>query len=379
MKYQIQKKISRKNFLHSLTQGLGLITLFGLLPSACRKKSPSIHLDSTRTYSWKMLTSWPKNFPGLGTAAEKLAKNISAMSAGRLKIKVFAAGDLVPPYEVFNAVSKGVAEMGHASAYYWKGTIPEAQFFSTVPFGLTGTEMGAWLRYGGGQALWDELYQGFNLKPFPAANTGVQMGGWFNKPIKNLSSLKGLKIRMPGLGGEVLRKAGATVVSVPGSELFQSMQSGTIDAAEWMGPYNDIAFGFHKVAKYYYWPGWHEPGSVLELLVNKKQYETLSDDLKVIVEQATNAAYFDSLSEFNARNSRALLELTQKHKVKLSRFSDKLLAELAKLSKEVILELAEKSPKAKKIYKSYTAFRKRAILWNDIGEESFSVIRKLAE
>ena len=153
MKYQIQKKISRKNFLHSLTQGLGLITLFGLLPSACRKKSPSIHLDSTRTYSWKMLTSWPKNFPGLGTAAEKLAKNISAMSAGRLKIKVFAAGDLVPPYEVFNAVSKGVAEMGHASAYYWKGTIPEAQ---TVPFGLTGTEMGAWL-----------------LKHFPAISTSL--------------------------------------------------------------------------------------------------------------------------------------------------------------------------------------------------------------
>ena len=325
-----------------------------------------------------MVTAWPKNFPGLGSGAEKLARNIKAMSGGRLEIKLYAAGELVPAFEVFHTVSKGTAEMGHAAAYYWKGKVPEAQFFAAVPFGLNATEMSAWIRHAGGQKLWDDLYADFNLKPFACGNTGVQMGGWFSRPIPDFKSFKGLKIRMPGLGGEVLKRAGATVVSLPGGEIFQALRSGTIDATEWVGPYNDLAFGFYKAAKHYYWPGWHEPGTVLELMVNRKKYEGLPEDLKAILKHASQAAYEDMLSEFQARNNEALLQLVNKHKVKLSRFSDDILKQAGKLSKELVNELAKQSSAAKQIHSSYLAFRKNALQWNYIGEESFSAARMLS-
>ncbi|MFT6654556.1 MAG: TRAP-type mannitol/chloroaromatic compound transport system substrate-binding protein, partial [Marinomonas primoryensis] len=214
------------------------------------KKAETIH--------WKMVTTWPKNFPGLGTGAEALAKNIKAMSNGRLDIKVYAAGELVPALEVFDTVSRGTAEMGHAASYYWKGKVPAAQFFTTVPFGLTALEFNAWIEYGGGLKLWEEIYAPFNLIPMPAGNPGVQMGGWFNKEINSLADFQGLKMRMPGLGGEVLKKVGASPINLPGSEIFTALQTGTIDATEWVGPYNDLAFGLYKAAKYYYYPGWHE-------------------------------------------------------------------------------------------------------------------------
>jgi len=190
---------------------------------------------------WKMVTSWPKNFPGLGTSAERLAERINAMSAGRLTVKVYAAGELVPALEVFDAVSRGTAEMGHGTPYYWKGKVPAAQFFSSVPFGLSTLEMNAWLSHGGGQALWDETYAPFGVKPLSAGNTTMQMGGWFNKEINSLDDIKGLKIRMPGLGGEVWSKLGAITVNLPGGEIFTSLQTGAIDATDWVGPYNDLA------------------------------------------------------------------------------------------------------------------------------------------
>ena len=214
-------------------------------------------------HKWKMVTTWPKNFPGLGTGAENLATLIGEMSAGRIEITVYGANELVPAFEVFDAVSQGTAEMGHGAAYYWKGKSEAAQFFATVPFGLTAQEQNGWFYYGGGLELWTELYAEFGLVPAPAGNTGVQMGGWFNKEINSVSDLEGLKMRIPGLGGEVLKRAGGTPVSLPGGELFTSLQSGAIDATEWVGPYNDLAFGLYKAAKYYYYPGWHEPGTTL--------------------------------------------------------------------------------------------------------------------
>ena len=371
--------MNRKGFLkHSARITAALALGAGWIGSHCRKSKESTITNSNagKRYIWRMVTTWPKNFLGLGTAAQNLTKNINEMSNGRLEIKVYAANELVPPYEVFNAVSRGTAEMGHGAAYYWKGIVPEAQFFASIPFGLHSTEMSAWLYYGGGQELWRELYKKYNLQPFACANTGVQMGGWFNKLIETMDDFKGLKLRMPGLGGEVIRRAGAAVVSLPGGEIFQTMRSGGIDAAEWIGPYNDLAFGLYKAGKYYYWPGWQEPGTILELLVNKEKYEELPKSLQTIVSNACQSAYTAVSAEFMRRNSSALQTLMKKHKVKLKRFPDPVLFKLYKLSNEVVKELAQKSKQAQKIHQSYMQFRKEYQIWNKISEQSLNNLRR---
>ena len=275
-----------------------------------------------QTYQWKLVTTWPKNFPGLGLAPENFAKNVERMSNGRLKIKVYGAGQMVPALEVFDAVSQGTAEIGHGAAYYWKGKIPASVFFTSVPFGLNAQEMNAWLHYGGGLELWREVYEPFNLIPFAAGNTGVQMAGWFNREIKSMEDIRGLRMRIPGLGGEVISRAGGLAVNIPGGELYTSMQTGVIDATEWVGPYNDLAFGFHQVAKYYYYPGWHEPGPTLELIINKQAYEGLPEDLQAIVEVAARAANQDMLDEYTARNNSALVELVETHGVQVKKLPD---------------------------------------------------------
>lgn len=326
---------------------------------------------------WKMVTTWPKNFPGLGTGANNLAHLITDMSGGRLQVKVYGAKELVPAFEVFDAVSRGTAEMGHGAAYYWKGKVPAAQFFSAVPFGMNAQEMNAWLYYGGGEKLWQDLYQRFNLIPTAAGNTGVQMGGWFNKEINSVADLKGLKMRIPGLGAEVLKRAGGTPVSLPGGEIYTSLQSGAIDATEWVGPYNDLAFGFYKAAKYYYYPGWHEPGSVLEALINKKAYAGLPRDLQSIVMNACKVVNADMLAEYTARNNTALHTLVSKHHVKLRPFPDDVLKKLARLSDVVVKELAAKNKDAQKIYQSFYSFREQAMAWGKISEQSFLRAREL--
>ena len=216
--------------------------------------------SSQKHFEWKLVTSWPKNLPGLGTAPENFAKVVNAMSDGRLTVKVYGGGELVPALEVFSAVSQGTAEMGHAAAYYWKGKIPSSPFFTAVPFGLTAQEMNGWLHYGGGLELWREVYAPFDLIPFAGGNTGVQMAGWFNREINDVSDLAGLKMRIPGVGGEVFSRAGGTSVTLPGSEIYTSLQTGVIDATEWVAPYNDMALGLHEVASYYYYPGSCQPG-----------------------------------------------------------------------------------------------------------------------
>jgi TRAP-type mannitol/chloroaromatic compound transport system substrate-binding protein len=328
-------------------------------------------LAAKAEYRWKMVTTWPKNFPGLGTAANKLAALIGEMSGGRIHIKVYGAGELVPAFEVFDAVSRGTAEVGHGSAYYWKGKNEAAQFFSTVPFGLTAQEMNAWIYYGGGQELWDELYGQFGLVGVPGGNTGVQMGGWFNKEIKSLADLKGLKMRIPGLGGEVLKRLGGTPVNLPGGELFTSLQSGAIDATEWVGPYNDLAFGLYKAAKYYYFPGFHEPGTILEAMFNKEALESLPKDLKSIVLNAAKVVNQDLLSEYTARNPAALDALLNKHKAELRAYPDDVLKALRKISREVVEELANKDAFSKKVYASYNRFYQDALRWSDHSERAY--------
>ena len=270
---------------------------------------------------WKMVTAWPKNLPGPGVSANHLAALIHEMSEGRLDIKVYAADELVPVLEVFDAVSRGVAEIGHAASHYWSGIIPAAPIFSGVPFGLTANEMNAWFYHGGGLELWREVYAPFGLVPMPAGNSGVQMAGWYRKPVNSLADIKGLKIRMPGLGGEVMGRLGALSVTTPLSEVFLALQSGTLDAAELVGPYSDLPLGLYKVAKHYYTPGWHEPGTPLECIINQEAYQQLPKDLRAIVATACQAMNNDLYAEYTARNGVALKALIVEHQVILSELS----------------------------------------------------------
>ncbi len=354
---------------------LATASLLALFLVACgeseKNEEQASATDKVETYEWKMVTSWPKNFPGLGTSAESLAQNISKLSGGRLKIKVYSAGELVPALEVFDAVSRGTAELGHSTAYYWKGKVPAAQFFSSVPYGMTAQEFNAWLEYGGGIELWEEVYAPFNITPLAAGNTGPQMAGWFNKEINSLDDFQGLKMRMPGIGGEVLNRVGAIAVNLPGSEIFTALQTGTLDATEWVGPYNDLAFGLYRAAKYYYYPGWQESGSAVELLVNNDAMATLPEDLQEIVRTATQQANLSMLSEFTARNDAALETLLNEHHVQLKRLPDDLLAALKVASKEVLEETASADPMSQKVYDSFESFLGSVSKWHNISERAF--------
>lgn len=339
---------------------------------------PWVLAKSKKIHQWRMVTTWPKNFPALGTGAARLAKRIEAMSDGRIQVKVFGAGELVPALRVFDTVKGGKAQLGHGAAYYWKGYHEATQFFAAVPFGLNAVEMNGWLHHGGGQKLWDEVYQSFGLVGFAAGNTGVQMGGWYKKKINSVADFKGLKIRMPGLGGEVLRGVGASVVTLSGGEIFQSLKTGAIDATEWVGPYNDLAFGLHKAAPFYYWPGWHEPGATLELLINRAAYQALPKDLQSIVRTAAEAANNDIYSEFSFRNAQALQTLVNKHQVEVHGFSNDTLATLAKTSRGILEDLAKKDPMTKKVYDSYRNFLKISIDYSKVSEQGYYQARAQA-
>lgn len=367
--------MKRREFVKKL--GAGSLAVGAALTTGCSKKeeSKTTSTKSDKTYNWKMVTTWPKNFPGLGTGANNLAKLITEMSGGRIQVKVFGAKELVPAFEVFDAVSRGTAEMGHGAAYYWKGKSEAAQFFAAVPFGLTAQEMNGWLYHGGGMELWEEIYAKFNLVPSAAGNTGVQMGGWFNKEINSVDDLNGLKMRIPGLGGEVLKRAGGTPVSLPGGELYTSLQSGAIDATEFVGPYNDLAFGLYKVAKYYYYPGWHEPGTTLEAMINKQAFDALPADLQSIVRNACKVVNQDMLAEYTARNNAALDTLVNKHNVQLREFPDDVLKKLKVLSDEVVAEVAAKDDTTRKVYESFKTFRDQAANWHAVSEQAFMKAR----
>lgn len=373
--------MERRQFVQGLGGGFAAGALLG---TACSRQEPAQAETTTpskatkqKQFAWKMVTTWPKNFPGLGTGAQHLADQITRMSGGRLTIKLYGAGEIVPALETFDAVSRGTAEMGHGAAYYWKGKSEASQFFTAVPFGLNAMEMHSWLHFGGGMALYRELYDQFNLMPFDAGNTGVQMGGWFNKEINSVDDLKGLKMRIPGLGGEVLKRAGGTPVTLPGGDLFPALQAGTIDATEWVGPYNDLAFGLHKAAKHYYFPGWQEPGPALECIINKDAWHELPEDLQAIVENAAMAVSQRMLAEYTANNNAALETLVTEHKIDVRRFPDDVLATLRQLSDEVVLEVANRDPFAKRVYDSFSTFRNQVRAYHKISELAYYHARDL--
>ena len=361
--------MKRRNFVTAVT---ATAAVGGL--SACSKVADQC-LEGTavkqKVIKWKMVTTWPKNFQGLGEGAEFLAKIINKMSAGRMEVKVYGSGELVPALQTFDAVSSGTAQMGHGAAYYWKGKMAPAPFFATVPFGLTATEMQGWLLKGGGYDLWRELYKPFGVRPFVAGNTGVQMAGWFNKEINDLNDIKGLKMRIPGLGGEVLSRAGGTPVLIPGSEVFTALETGAVDAAEWVGPYNDLAMGLYKAAKFYYYPGWHEPGTLLEALVNQQAFDALPEDLQMIVEQACHAANIDMQADFTTKNNAALKVLTEQHHVQLRKLPDDVLLTFRKISEEVVSETANGSELGQRILASFNTYKEQVRSWHGISENAY--------
>src|SRR5690348_8653766 len=312
-----------------------------------------------QTQKWRMVTSWPKRLPGPGLSAERVASRIKALSGGRIDITVYAAGEIVPAFGVLEAVGNGVADIGHTASFYWQGKMPAAAFFTTVPFGLTPSEHVAWIEAGGGQALWDELYAPFNVKPFMAGNTGVCMGGWFRRELKSLADLSGLKLRSLGLGGEIYRRLGATPQSTPPAEILLSLQSGVLDAAEFVGPGTDIALGLYRVAPFYYYPGFNKPNGTGECIVSLKAWNALPDDLKAIVAHAcaTEANY--ALAEMERLNAQALAALLGEHNVKLLAFPAELVAAARLQANEVLAELTGRSTATAKIHASYTAFRER--------------------
>ena len=326
-------------------------------------------------FNWKYATVVPPNFPVFGTGANRLAEAIETMSQGRISIKVYGAGELVTAFEVFDAVSRGTVEMGQGAPYFWKGKVPAAQLLATVPFGMTAEETNSWVFNGGGLELWREAYAPFGIIPVLAGNTGPQMGGWFNREVNSIADLQGLKIRVPGLGGEVYSRAGALTVNLPGSEIFPALQAGTIDATDWIAPFNDLAFGIHKAARYYYWPGWHEPGGTVELLLNKEALASLPADLQQIVLRAGEATGLEMLAEFTAYNHQALQTLIEEG-VELRQFPPAVIEQFRQLTAEVVAELVNSDPLAAKIAASQAAFMAQVVPWQAISVQPLMAIRQ---
>lgn len=306
--------------------------------------------------TWRMVTTWPKNFPGLGVGAQRLADRITAASGGRLTIQVFAAGEMVPPLQALDAVIEGSAEMSHGAAYYWQNKSTGLSFFTGVPFGMTSREHAAWVRYLGGQEIWDEIYDQFGLQGFLSGDTGTQAGGWFRNELTGLDSVKGIRFRTPGLGGQVWEKLGASVTNMAAGEIFQALQSGTLDAAEFVGPYNDLALGFYQVAKNYYFPSFVEPGLATELVVDKAKYQELPADLQAIIKDVCQAEYDAVAGDFAANDPRALQTLVNDHGVKVLQFPEEIIEAGAKAAKEILQGLLDSSDAlTKKTAESFVA------------------------
>ncbi len=338
--------------------------------------SPAVLRKKARTL--RLVTAWPKNFPGLGTVAEEITQNIGRLSGGTLAVKLYAAGELVPSHEEFDAVSSGAADMYHASEYYWVGKSKGFAFFTAVPFGMTAVEQLGWVDQGGGRALWDKLSARFNLIAFPAGSTGHQMGGWFKKEINTLDDLKGLIMRIPGLGGDVMRELGVSPKLLAGGAIYQALQSGAIDATEWVGPWNDLAFGFYREAPYYYGPGFHEPGSTVSLGFNLDVWNSLSPQEQVAVKGSCGWAMSSSLAQFSWQNAKALKTLQQDHGVEVRNFSDEIWKALGVATRKVLSDVAKSDPETKAIHDSYMSTLAEASAWAQVSDGPYLRLRSLA-
>ncbi|WP_340694257.1 TRAP transporter substrate-binding protein [Hyphomonas sp.] len=368
--------INRRNIV-----GAGLLGVAGAAaafanPEDAKILAPAKINRSRRKFN--MVTTWPKGLPGLGRAAERVAERVYAMSDGLMEIKVFAAGELVPAFESFDAVANGSADMYHGAEYYWTAKSSAFPFFTAVPFGMTAQEIMGWIDFGGGQELWDELSGQFGVKAIQGANTGHQMGGWFRKEINSLDDLVGLKMRIPGQGGDVLRALGGSAISLSGGEIYQALQTGSIDATEWVGPWNDYSLGFHREAPYYYGPGFHEPGASLAVGMNLKVWESLTPGERAIIKAACESTNHTSLGEFTYQNSVYLDILQREHGTKLRSFPP----EVVKAMSEAAYDVRAASGKdgiEKRIYESFETSLKLMRGWAKVSDGAYYPARELGK
>ena len=349
------------------------VIILAMTVSGCGKDEHSgtaVPIDD-REFNWKMVTSVPPNLPVNRETVRKFADDVEVMSRGRLKIKVFEGGELIPSLQAFDAVSQGSVELAHTVAYYWAGKVPAAQFMAAVPFGMKSNGMVAWLYGGGGLDLWREIYAPFGVIPFPMGNTGMQMGGWFNKKIESIDDIQGLKMRIPGLGSKVLAKAGGNPVLMSGAEIYTALERGTIDATEWVGPLHDLRFGLDRAAKYYYYPGWHEPGTQLELIVNAHAWAELPADLQRIVENAAAGAALYMYAHMEVGNAQAFRALNESNHVEILEFPPDVIDKLAALTAEALAEEAAKDDSFAKVLSAYESFRERHRGWEAVTEKAY--------
>ena len=364
--------MKRRDFVKGAIAATAAIGFSGCTREMIEGKK-NVNISRRKKVKLKLATSWPANFPIMGTGVDRFAEKVKAMSGGSLEIKVYPKNILVPALAVFDATSSGQIDAFHSGPYYWKGKNPAFALFSGLPLGMVASELSCWMNYGGGYDLWRELYAKFNLYPFVGGNTGVQMGGWFRKPIESLADLHGLKMRIPGLGGEVMAKLGVNPILLPAGEIYTSLERGTIDATEWVGPALDIRMGFYKVARYYY-TGWHEPGSILELTFNKARFESLSEEHKAILHYAAEAMTAEMYHEFMHENAIALEKLKEVQ-VDIRDFPPEIIEAAKTALAQVVEEQSGESSDFKRVFESMERYYRTIKPWNDISEAKYLAIR----
>ncbi|MEM9054147.1 MAG: TRAP transporter substrate-binding protein [Pseudomonadota bacterium] len=364
---------------------LGAGALMGAaLSSACTKpETPSTPRPGSgpasfiRRRTLTMTTTWPKDLPGLGAAAQRLADRIEALSSGQMQVKVYAAGELTPAFQAFNEVSVGNIDMYHGAEYYWQAKSKAFTFFTAVPMGMTAAEIMGWVDFGGGQELWEELSGQFGVIAFQAANTGHQTGGWYKKEINSLDDFKGLKVRMPGLGGDVIRALGGAAEALPGNEIYQALQTGRIDATEWVGPWNDYFLGFHREAKYYYGPGFHEPGAALAVGMNRAKWDSLSPTEQTIIRTACRDVNHLGVGEFTYQNAVYLEKLINEENIELRRFNDEIMKEVKVASLDIRQSAGAGGDLERRIYESFEEGLKKMRGWSDLADGPYLAAREL--
>jgi TRAP-type mannitol/chloroaromatic compound transport system substrate-binding protein len=346
-----------------LIKGAGLGLAAGVLNTAQAAELPAI--------KWRLASSFPKSLDILFGAAEQFAERVKQLTGGKFEIRSFAGGEIVPPLKVLDAVQDGTVECGHTASYYYIGKNMAFAFDTAVPFGLTARQQNAWLYAGGGLEVLREFFKGYNVVNFPGGNTGTQMGGWFRKPIKSAADLKGLKMRIPGLGGQIMAKLGVVPQTLPGADIYPALERGTIDATEWVGPYDDEKLGFYKVAKNYYYPGWWEGSAMLSFYVNLKHWQDLPEPYQAAITAAAAEANVSMLADYDAKNSPALARLIG-HGVKLQSFPQDVMRAARRIALEMYDEEAGKNPAFKKIYDHWKEFGQPVQQWFKLAEASFA-------
>lgn len=361
-----------------ITSRLTAATLAGLAficLSACNKAADPVAAtvagaQSQPEVKWRLQSSFPKSLDTIYGGAEDMAARVSAATGGKFQISVFAAGEIVPPFQVLDAVQNGTVQAGHTASYYYFGKDPTFAFGTALPFGLNARQQNAWMYHGGGLELMRDFYKDYNVIQFPAGSTGAQMGGWFRKEINSVADMQGLKIRIAGLGGVVMSRLGAVPQQIGGPDIYPSLEKGTIDAAEWVGPYDDEKLGFQKVAKYYYYPGWWEGGASLEVMVNLKAWNELPAEYQAILEAAAAEANVHMQAKYDARNTAALKRLLAQG-VQLRPFPTDVMRAAYLESEKLYAEIAKENPKFRKVFESWAAFRADAIPWSSIADGRF--------